>query len=191
MAHIETRRLILRRFTPADADDLHDYIRREEVRRFEPAWDPSPAACAAVARRFACEAEFTAAELKATGRLVGHVYLAGTPPPFIGGWELGYIFHPDHQGRGLASEACAALIERVFRHQRGHRIVARCAPENTRSWRLLERLGFRREGHAVKAVSFGRDSDGRPVWWDEYQYALLSEEWAGTTSRAIGQETAA
>lgn len=183
MNELETERLILRRFTADDADGLFDYIRREEVRRFERGWEPSHQACVLAVERFSQEDKFTAAVLKATGRLIGHVYLAKASPPFIGTWELGYILHPDHQGRGLAFEACAALIDRFFREQRGHRVVAGCAPQNTRSWRLLERLGFRREGHAIEAVSFMTDESGRPVWWDEYQYAMLASEWTDAARR--------
>jgi RimJ/RimL family protein N-acetyltransferase len=52
------------------------------------------------------------------------------------------------------------------------RVVANCFADNTPSWRLMERLGMRRESHAV-AESLHRS--GR--WLDGYSYALLADEW--------------
>ena len=52
-----------------------------------------------------------------------------------------------------------------------------CNPENTPSWRLMERLGMRREGHLRKNIWFFRDENGRPIWQDTYEYAILREEW--------------
>ncbi len=184
---IETDRLILRRFAAADADGLRDHVGREEVPHFARAWALSRQACAAAVEHFSKAEEFTAAELKATGRLVGYVFLARAPAPFVDSWELGFVFHPDHQRKGLAFEACAALIGRVFLQQRAHRIVAHCARSSTRSWHLLERLGFRREGHAIKAACFETDAGGTPVWWDEYQYAILAHEWTDPTTGAVSR----
>ena len=56
-------------------------------------------------------------------------------------------------------------------------MVAHCDVENFASWRLLERLGFRREGHLLANASFRRDADGDPIWKDAYAYALLDREW--------------
>jgi ribosomal-protein-alanine N-acetyltransferase len=61
---------------------------------------------------------------------------------------LGYQIALQHQGRGLMQEALEATIGFAFRELRLHRIMANYRPENTRSGRLLERLGFVREGFA-------------------------------------------
>jgi len=60
--------------------------------------------------------------------------------------ELSYWLSKDFTGRGIATGACAAMIEWAFRHRKLHRITLRMAAENTRSIALAERLGFRREG---------------------------------------------
>jgi len=52
-----------------------------------------------------------------------------------------------------------------------------CNPENERSWRLLERLGMRREGNLRKNIFFFRNEQGEPLWQDTYEYGLLREEW--------------
>jgi RimJ/RimL family protein N-acetyltransferase len=52
------------------------------------------------------------------------------------------------------------------------RVVAGCFAANTASWRLMERVGMRREGYAV------RDALHRSgEWMDSCEYALLAEEW--------------
>lgn len=61
---------------------------------------------------------------------------------------LGYQVGRLHEGRGLMHEALVAAIDHAFRELRLHRIMANYRPENARSARLLERLGFSREGYA-------------------------------------------
>jgi RimJ/RimL family protein N-acetyltransferase len=56
--------------------------------------------------------------------------------------EIGYILHPDHWGRGLASEALSAVIGHVFATRAVEAIKADVDPRNEGSLRLLARLGF-------------------------------------------------
>lgn len=86
--------------------------------------------------------------------------------------ELGWLLHPTHAGRGYATEAVSALIGLCFGPLGLRRVVAHCFAGNTASWRLMERLGMRREAHTV------RDSLHRSgEWLDGYSYALLADEW--------------
>ena len=62
--------------------------------------------------------------------------------------NLGYQIARSHEGRGLMAEALAATNAFAFRTLRLHRIMANHRPENARSARVLERLGFAREGLA-------------------------------------------
>ena len=62
--------------------------------------------------------------------------------------QLGYQIARSHEGRGLMSEALRAANAHMFEDRRLHRIMANYRPENDRSARLLERLGFVREGLA-------------------------------------------
>jgi ribosomal-protein-alanine N-acetyltransferase len=52
-----------------------------------------------------------------------------------------------------------------------------CNPINSASWKLMERLGMRREGHFMQKAFFKRDEKGEPMWHDAYEYAILSDEW--------------
>lgn len=85
--------------------------------------------------------------------------------------EIGFTLAPEHQGKGLAGEAVSTLLTWFFSHCQGHRVTAICDVENHASYRLLERLGFRREAHWIDNVFF------KGAWGSEYQYALLAREW--------------
>ena len=86
--------------------------------------------------------------------------------------ELGWVLDPAHTGRGYATEAVRGLLEYCFTRLGVRRVVATCFLANDTSWRLMERLGMRREGHAV-AESLHRS--GR--WLDTVTYAVLADEW--------------
>lgn len=93
--------------------------------------------------------------------------------------EIGWTLDPAHHGHGFATEAISALFRICFDDLRLRRVVAICFTGNEPSWRLMERLGMRREAHHVK------DSLHRDLGWqDGYVYALLAEEWRATAIRA-------
>ena len=85
--------------------------------------------------------------------------------------EIGYTLAPDFWGQGLAFEAVQAVLEYVFDTLHIHRVMAYAAVQNQASWKLLERLGFRREAHTLESYRI------HGVWHDEYLYALLAREW--------------
>jgi len=86
--------------------------------------------------------------------------------------ELGWTLDPAHGGKGFATEAVRAAIRLCFEELGLRRVLANCFAENTASWRLMERVGMRREAHTLKE-SLHRD--GR--WLDGLGYAILAEEW--------------
>lgn len=175
---LRTERLTLRRFVEADAAGLHAYLSHPEAVRFEPYGVMSPEQCEELARDRAANEAFWAVCRNDDGLLVGNLYLARDEPAAWHTYELGYVFHPDHWGRGYATEAASRLLDACFGEWGAHRVVGRCDPANTASWRLLERLGMRREGHLLQAASFTDDGAGRPLWHDAYLYAVLDREWA-------------
>lgn len=177
MEPLVTNRLILRNYRPDDWKDLLDIVERPSVRIYEPDWVPTEPACRASAADFSKGDTFIAMEDSSTAKLLGHLYLNQTEPDAFLTWELGFILHPDHQGKGYAAEACRAALGWTFAQRGARRIVARCCPQNERSWRLMERIGMRREGWFRLAVTMVKDADGQPVWWDELVYAVLRTDW--------------
>ncbi|MFI7455770.1 GNAT family N-acetyltransferase [Nonomuraea sp. NPDC049714] len=86
--------------------------------------------------------------------------------------ELGWTLDPSYGGKGYATEAVRALIDISFKSLGLRRLQADCFYDNESSWRLMERVGMRREQHTV------RDSLHRTKGWlDGLSYALLAEEW--------------
>jgi RimJ/RimL family protein N-acetyltransferase len=90
--------------------------------------------------------------------------------------ELGWVLDPRHGGHGLATEAVAELLRICFEDLRLRRVTALCFADNEPSWRLMERLGMRREAHNV-AESLHRTRG----WLDGLGYALLADEWRAAT----------
>ena len=109
-----------------------------------------------------------AVESKEAGTLVGHVALKMQDSQQA---EIGFTFSRAYQGKGLAFEAAARVLDYAFTELGLHRVTAITDCENGRSVALLGRLGMRREGHFIQNVWF----KGR--WGDEYLYAVLREEW--------------
>lgn len=91
--------------------------------------------------------------------------------------ELGWTLDPAYGGRGLATEAVAELIRICFEDLGLRRVTALCFADNEPSWRLMERLGMRRESHNV-AESLHRTRG----WLDGLGYALLADEWRASRS---------
>jgi ribosomal-protein-alanine N-acetyltransferase len=125
-------------------------------------WSP-PATSAFFTAAFWQERLATALEDFHAGRAVRFVLQAGGSPdaPILGtcnytnivrgpflACHLGYQLARSSEGRGLMSEALHAANAFVFEELKLHRIMASYRPENERSARLLERLGFAREGLA-------------------------------------------
>lgn len=96
--------------------------------------------------------------------------------------ELGWVFDPAYAGQGLATEAVRELLAVALDPAPSglalRRVTAGCFVDNTASWRLMDRVGLRREHHAV-ADALHRDLG----WVDSYYYALLAEEWRAMSER--------
>ena len=86
------------------------------------------------------------------------------------------MFHPAHQGRGLATEAASVVLRLGFEGLGLHRVIGRCDALNLPSARLVERLGMRREAHFVHNEVF------KGAWGDELVYAMLEDEWRDRVS---------
>ena len=171
---MKTESLILRKFTPEDWQDLYEYLSQEEVVKYEPydVFTLEKAKKEAIKRSE--NPAFWAVCLQENGKLIGNIYFEKQD---FDTWELGYVFNQNFQGKGYATEAARALINDAFINQDAHRVLAMCNPENTASWKLMERLNMRREAHHIKNVWFFKDENGNPIWQDTFKYALLKEEW--------------
>ena len=85
--------------------------------------------------------------------------------------EVGWVFHPDVQGRGYATEAARELLRVGFEEVGVHRVWAQLDAENTASARICERLGMRREAFYEKASWF------KEQWTDLAVFGIRADEW--------------
>lgn len=175
---LRTERLTLRPFTRGDVDAVYVYRRREDVARYLFDTPLSREECALAVQQRTSQVALAAegdkivlgVELKANGALIGEVSLIWRSVEARQG-ELGWIFDPAYHGQGFATEASNAMLDLAFGPGDIHRISARCDVRNDASWRLMERLGMRREAHFREHAIF------KSRWDEEFVYALLWQEW--------------
>ena len=92
-------------------------------------------------------------------------------------WEVGYVFNEKYWGNGYASESLSALIKYAFLSLNARRIIAQCDPKNAPSWKLLQRVGMRREDQLLQNIFFFTDEKSNPIWKDTYEYGILKSEY--------------
>jgi RimJ/RimL family protein N-acetyltransferase len=85
---------------------------------------------------------------------------------------LGYLVDPAHHGRGYATEAVRSMLDLAFGELGLRRVTAGCFADNVGSWRVMEKVGMRREQHSVRDAWHAERG-----WLDGYTYAVLADEW--------------
>ena len=180
---LETDRVVLR------APQMSDYPAWAELRSasqdflipWEPLWAPDELSRASFRRRirhylrdmrddmgyalFVYDARSTA--------LVGGITLCNVRRGVTQSCTLGYWVGAAHARQGYMTAAVRAVIPFVFDSLELHRLEAACLPTNTASMRLLERVGFKREGLARRYLRINGD------WRDHVLYALLETDERG------------
>lgn len=177
MVLLQTSRLVLREFVESDWPALHAVESLPEVARYQ-SFEPRSReeSRAYITRTMAGAADdprqtYDLAVVQAAERrLIGRCGLGLASPAFEA--MLWYTLHPAYWGRGYTTEAARALVSFGFRELGLHRVWADCDPANPGSWRVLEKLGLRREGHLRENVW------AHGAWTDSYLYAVLDREWA-------------
>lgn len=175
MIELETSRLRIRRIKPSDLDDFVAYRSDPAVCRFQ-GYDPIKYedACEWIAElqdgKFGVPGKWAqlGVEHKASGRLIGDIGLKSESDRRI--VEYGISFSREFQGQGLSSEALGAVLDHLFHERHIHRVIGMVDAENDACIRMMERLGFRREGHLRESF------DDHGEWRDEYLYALLATD---------------
>ena len=173
---LETERLLLRAFTPDDAEALFRIYSDPQVMRY---WGSPPLRTIDEAQRKiqGIAEDFQAREgirwaftLKGDDRLIG----SG------GHWrllkqhqrsEIGYELAPEYWGQGLVPEAFRAILRFGFERMGLHSVEAQIDPANQGSRRVLEKLGFSQEGYFRENYWF----DG--TFTDTAVFSLLKHDW--------------
>lgn len=174
-----TARLVIRRATAADSATTWRFRSHPDVAHWMTA---APATAQEYALRFeAPERLVKTLVMELDGRVVGDLMVSVEDA-----WaqaevadlargvqaEIGWALDPAYQRRGLATEGVEELLRLCFDDLGLRRVFAQCFADNEPSWRLMERVGMRREEHTR------RESLHRTLGWvDGMSYGLLADEW--------------
>lgn len=172
---IDTPRLLLRRFSAADAADVFRHASDPEVARLI-SWEPHQTLDDT--RRFLASAQARYDEaiggpwaivLRESGEVVGAIGLTVVWPHLRG--EVGYWIARRYWRRGLTTEAGRGILRYAFEGEGLNRVEARCEVDNAASERVMQKLGMRFEG-VLRQHVFAK---GR--FRDMKLYSLLGDEW--------------
>lgn len=108
-------------------------------------------------------------EDRSTGIFLGRISIR--PAKVSGNWNIGFWTHPEHQGRGIMSEAVQAVLNFGFEHLEAAQVEADYAVWNKASERVLQKNGMQ----FVRYVEQGYQKNG--AWVAEHQVAISREEW--------------
>ncbi len=188
---LETERLVLRRFTEADVDNLVELDGDPEVMRFLTGGKSTPRdeiendflpAFLDYYERFEGYGFWAAIE-KSTGEFLGWFHFRpheGDPPDEP---ELGYRLRRSAWGKGYGTEGSRALIRKGFTELGARRVVASTMAVNTASRRVMEKAGL------TLVRTFHQDWPD-PIEGDEHgdvEYALLRSDWERQEAAARGR----
>jgi RimJ/RimL family protein N-acetyltransferase len=179
--YLETERMILRRFIPADVDLVTALDADPAVMRYINGGRPTPRDeiradylpwWLAYYER-GDEYGFWAAIEKRTGVFLGWFHLRPLPEDPGDDPELGYRLHTTAWGRGYATEGSRALIHKAFSELGARRVYATTMVVNIGSWRVMEKAGMRRVRtfHQAWPDRIEGEEHG------DLEYALTRDEW--------------
>lgn len=183
MIQYETERLYLRDFEENDLEAVYDYAgsfenttylmwgphSREEVKAFI---DDAICGYESDDRDNRPHAKW-AVVLKDTGELIGGCNLAYSADH----GEMGWVLNRRFQRKGYCVEMGIAMLKFGFETLGLHRIIAHCDTDNYGSWRVMEKMGMRREAHFLEKRPANKLVRDKQRYSDEFEYAILDREW--------------
>jgi RimJ/RimL family protein N-acetyltransferase len=173
---LATERLLLRWMDERDVAAHYAVFSDPQVTRYwsRGPWTDIAQSAEAIAATMAAYADGSGLrlgiELRTTGELIGNVSLHH----FVDAsrrCEIGYALGSKHWGQGYVTEALEAMIRHGFDTLGLNRIEADIDPRNIGSARVLEKLGFRKEGHMPERWIVGGETA------DTAFYGLLRRYW--------------
>lgn len=178
--YIETSRMIIRDFTPADARDLYEILGDDETMACcEPAYDLEKTK--AFLSAFCIDRKgAVAAVQKESGKMMGYILFHACGE---GVYEMGWIYNRRFWRQGYAYESCKAVIDYAFENLSVHKIFAE-AIDAVKSVGLMRKLGMQPEG-----IQRGQTRDRYGNWADLHLYGLLEEDWKKTNGKAHKKES--
>ncbi len=179
---IETKRLVIRL---AQDEDVREIIRyygenREHLQPFSPTYPPDFLGEATWLEQVRVRLpEFAAGDgfrgflfaRDSPSRIIGNLNITAVHRGAFQSCALGYNLAAGEQGEGYMTEAVRGAVAFAFETWKLHRVAASYMPRNTRSAAVLDRCGFKIEGHAPAYLMIG----GR--WEDHVLTAIINPSW--------------
>jgi RimJ/RimL family protein N-acetyltransferase len=170
------KQVVLRHPRGDDVDALYALFSNAEALRF---WSHGPWSSRLQAETYLRDIHAGAASggllqwgvtLAGDNRLIGTTTLYGLARDHAR-CEIGFALHPDYWGQGLAADAVRTVLEHAFSALGLLRVEADVDPHNAPSLRLLDALGFTREGYARERYRLGGGTQ------DSVMLGLLAREY--------------
>lgn len=170
---LETQRLILRKPEEKDLDDYMEFVNTEFVNRYNAMTPMTREKARAGFTETKDNLSAIAMELKETGKVIGMIYTNEDSLRYgVASKEFSYFLRQEEARKGYMKEAIAALIDYFFTQGKLDCVAARCFAPNIASQRLLESLGFTRDGCVRKCVKGYQN-----IVFDDCLYSLMREDW--------------
>jgi len=182
MKTLKTERLILRKFAVNDFGAVHNYASSLENVIYMPFGPNSENdtrtfidMAIAEADKSSCKNYQYAVTLKGSGVVIGGCGIGYNPMLPENTAVLGWLLHRDYWRQGYGAEIGEVLLAFGFEEMNLHRIVAYCDAENMGSYKLMEKIGMRREGLFLESQPAHKMSERK--YSNELAYAVLKSEW--------------
>ncbi len=178
---IETNRLLIRKYKKGDGKGLFALLERNDNRNFlkehvdeatdiKTLEDAEIRVCQLSAFWDARDRFVMGIWLKKTNEFIGNIWIE--PKRWeVPSFELGYYLDQEQIGKGLATEAAKRAMKFIFDELKAHKIIIITRDTNERSYKLAERLGFKKEGHLRETNKEGNRRFGL------LHYGLLRNEY--------------
>lgn len=176
---LESERLIFRKFRLDDYPIVFDWLSNIQNMKYRSS-EPKNASevqqyldwAIECAEQKECINFRYAVVLKENNALIGscELYYTDKDPAELA-WEL----HRNYWQKGYGTEIGETLLKFAFDTLNLRRVVADCNTLNVGSYRIMEKIGMRREAHYIKCYRGNSALNHR--WCDKYLYAILREEW--------------
>jgi ribosomal-protein-alanine N-acetyltransferase len=181
---LDTERLTIRKYTEGDGRELYLFLERSDNRQFlrenveEISSIKTEREAEIKVRKhsaewFARDRFVMGIWLKSEDKYVGEIWIE--PKNWeVPSFEIGWFLDRGYQRRGIATEAARRSLEFLFNNLNAHKVIVITRDTNPRSYKLAERLGFRREGHLRES----RTENGKR--YGLLYYGMLRTEFSST-----------
>ena len=171
--YIQTERLILRNARPVDANAYHTLWNTPSVQKFNVMQPPSLERAMEAVERDSGSERVLYIQLKDGAHMIGQIQFDDDDLRYdTGSCNVSYSLMEAYAGNGYMTEALTAAIDYAFRELGVQMVASRVFLENAQSHRVLEKLGFVKEGVLRRAV---RGLDG--TVFDDVVYSMTKDEY--------------